>query len=308
MTSTTVRKHPRKKPSGGTTTVKKHNRTIHEGQRVPHIPEENLPTFRINRERNGVELRFEEIPSPEIRDLMKSYGFRGSRYNKVWWAHKNDTTHAFAFNLSRGKMEEIAEIPIPSPETIRQAQPRRSKAKKFKYMILYKRKRKPKNINEDAANYWLKNPASAFEQVNKIFKYPAGWNAEEARRKIAINDPDVSIIMDKGITKAAQQRAGKVPIMIAKINKIHGQYPPHSYRVTIQDERGNSYKFSPRRNTLDRITGRALTEGRDVPVETIAQRSNLFIRVQEYGTGAEREGRRGVYLRPLGRIVKEEEL
>ena len=37
-----------------------------------------------NEEKNGVELYFEEIPTPEEREELKNNGYKWSKYNKCW--------------------------------------------------------------------------------------------------------------------------------------------------------------------------------------------------------------------------------
>lgn len=53
------------------------------------IPEEKENTIqvevRFNEEKNGIELYFSNKPDEEIRDTLKSNGFRWARYNKCWY-------------------------------------------------------------------------------------------------------------------------------------------------------------------------------------------------------------------------------
>lgn len=53
----------------------------------------------FNEEKNGIELSFKEKPSQEIRDNIKSLGFRWSKFNKVWYAKNTDSI--------REKLKEI---------------------------------------------------------------------------------------------------------------------------------------------------------------------------------------------------------
>ncbi|MCC0784527.1 hypothetical protein IR152_15945 [Clostridioides sp. ES-S-0108-01] len=64
-------------------------------------------TVVLNEEKNGIELHFNDKPSEEIRNLLKSNNFKWSRYNKCWFAKQNDKTISFANSLTDTTMEEI---------------------------------------------------------------------------------------------------------------------------------------------------------------------------------------------------------
>jgi hypothetical protein len=38
-----------------------------------------------NEEKNGIELYFEEIPTPEEREELKKNGYKWSKFNKCWY-------------------------------------------------------------------------------------------------------------------------------------------------------------------------------------------------------------------------------
>ena len=53
-------------------------------------------TVTENKEKNGIEIRFPSMPSENIRNLCKSYGFRWSRFSKVWYNKMSDKAMADA--------------------------------------------------------------------------------------------------------------------------------------------------------------------------------------------------------------------
>lgn len=54
----------------------------------------------LNEELNGIELYFNEIPSAETREILKSAGFRWHKVKKCWYAKKNEETTKIAQELS----------------------------------------------------------------------------------------------------------------------------------------------------------------------------------------------------------------
>lgn len=56
--------------------------------------------YKLNDEKNGVEIYFSKKPSEEIRNELKVNKFRWSKYNKCWYAKQNDNTISLAKKLS----------------------------------------------------------------------------------------------------------------------------------------------------------------------------------------------------------------
>jgi hypothetical protein len=46
-------------------------------------------TYRLNDEKQGIEIRFAEKPSDEIRASLKQWGFRWSRFASCWYAKQS---------------------------------------------------------------------------------------------------------------------------------------------------------------------------------------------------------------------------
>lgn len=53
-------------------------------------------TVSINEEKNGVEIRFAEKPAAETLTVLKSNGWRWSRFNKCWYKQNNEENRIFA--------------------------------------------------------------------------------------------------------------------------------------------------------------------------------------------------------------------
>lgn len=61
----------------------------------------------LNDDKNGVELYFHSKPSEEVRNNLKSNGFRWSKYNKCWYAKQSEDTLNFANSFNNLNYEEI---------------------------------------------------------------------------------------------------------------------------------------------------------------------------------------------------------
>lgn len=68
------------------------------------------PTFAYNQAQNGIELTFSDIPSRDVREQMKSHGFRYHRGKNIWYAKQTKERDAFARALC-GKDEIAKEAP-----------------------------------------------------------------------------------------------------------------------------------------------------------------------------------------------------
>ena len=62
----------------------------------------------LNKQLNGIELYFKEIPSNAIRSILKEHKFRWHNVKKCWYAKKTDETMQVAEKLNTGDIKEIA--------------------------------------------------------------------------------------------------------------------------------------------------------------------------------------------------------
>lgn len=67
-------------------------------------------TYKLNSEKNGVEIYFTDKPDEEIRNLMKSNGFRWAKYNKCWYAKQSEGTITFAKQLAGEQIDNNSDI------------------------------------------------------------------------------------------------------------------------------------------------------------------------------------------------------
>lgn len=65
-------------------------------------------TLSINNQFNGVELLFDGKPSEEIRDTLKSVGFRWHKVKKLWYAKRTDKTMEVANALATDTLQSTA--------------------------------------------------------------------------------------------------------------------------------------------------------------------------------------------------------
>ena len=65
-----------------------------------------------NKEKNGIELKFNDIPNVEIRTELKNNGFRWHRLKKVWYAKQTQKILDFVNILKAPKNEEVEKVEI----------------------------------------------------------------------------------------------------------------------------------------------------------------------------------------------------
>ena len=74
-------------------------------------------TYTLNEQLNGIEIAFTSIPSEEVRNELKTNGFRWSKYKKVWYAKQTAERLEFAKMLAgEGKEAQQAETVTEQPE------------------------------------------------------------------------------------------------------------------------------------------------------------------------------------------------
>lgn len=85
---------------------------IKDKQEIKETKKETIEDIKIvlNEEKNGVEIYFSGKPSEDVRNNLKSNGFRWSKYNKCWYAKQNEDTLNFANSLINTTEEEIKQV------------------------------------------------------------------------------------------------------------------------------------------------------------------------------------------------------
>ena len=85
---------------------------VEEKQEIEETKNETIEDVKIvlNEEKNGVEIYFNNKPSEDVRNNLKSNGFRWSKYNKCWYAKQNEDTLKFANSLTSTTEEEIKQV------------------------------------------------------------------------------------------------------------------------------------------------------------------------------------------------------
>lgn len=78
----------------------------------PSIEESNGIYFKLNEEKSGVEIYFNDKPDEEIRNLLKANKFRWSNFSKCWYAKQSESTLAIAEQLSSNNMQDVSPTPV----------------------------------------------------------------------------------------------------------------------------------------------------------------------------------------------------
>lgn len=85
---------------------------VEETQEIKETKKETIEDVKIvlNEDKNGVEIYFSGKPSEDVRNNLKSNGFRWSRFNKCWYAKQSEDTLGFANSLTDTTEEEIKQV------------------------------------------------------------------------------------------------------------------------------------------------------------------------------------------------------
>lgn len=67
-------------------------------------------TYTLNEQLNGIEITFNTVPSEEVRNELKTNGFRWSKYRKVWYAKQTAERLEFAKMLAGETKEQTEEV------------------------------------------------------------------------------------------------------------------------------------------------------------------------------------------------------
>jgi len=86
-----------------------HSEVIEEDKTVTSPTQSDI-YYKLNEEKNGVEIYFNDKPSEEIRTELKSNSFKWSRFNKCWYGKQNENTLNIAEMLSSGNTETLEAV------------------------------------------------------------------------------------------------------------------------------------------------------------------------------------------------------
>lgn len=94
--------------------IEEQKEEIQENNVIKEEPQENIKrldvSININNELNGIELKFNSKPAPEILEQLKSNGFKWSNRQKIWYAKNTDTRMIFAKSLTGVQSEEVIQV------------------------------------------------------------------------------------------------------------------------------------------------------------------------------------------------------
>lgn len=74
-------------------------------------------TYKLNAEKNGVEIRFDSKPAAAILEAIKAAGYRWSRSRRLWWAKQSPKALETAQAVAEGRMEaDASKDTAPAPD------------------------------------------------------------------------------------------------------------------------------------------------------------------------------------------------
>jgi hypothetical protein len=152
-------------------------------------------TYTLNDELNGIEISFTGVPSEEIRNELKSKGFRWSKYKKVWYAKQTAERLEFAKMLvgETEQTEEVTEQSEVKQETMQTKEVEQEhNTQQAEERLQTESKEQPQKIKVKSITFlWSESPVikdnttvSTWTEANKIIK-------------------DVAFRIDKGYDKTA---------------------------------------------------------------------------------------------------------
>jgi hypothetical protein len=93
------------------------NNNITDQEKETQQIETNIKaTYKLNDEKNGVEIYFDEKPSSGVLEMLKAHGFRWSKYKKCWYAKQSDETISLAEQLANNELDKTITNEITYPD------------------------------------------------------------------------------------------------------------------------------------------------------------------------------------------------
>lgn len=135
----------------------------------------------INKEKNGIEIYFDEKPEQIILNSLKANKFRWSRYNKCWYAKQTEAALNFANSLKN-----------PDTEKIEKTSKEYEEEKEFSI----KEKLSKLNIN-DIEKYVIDPEISKRENENSMFRTKYIDHTKEIQSKLLEANNEVLKVLEK---------------------------------------------------------------------------------------------------------------
>ena len=145
-------------------------------------------SYKLNQDKNGVEIKFTEKPSEKVRNRLKELGFRWSNYNGVWYAKQAPETIAYAKELSSDEGEQLTlnrptEEPKEEPKEEVKADPDKSQSEKTKAYEEFK-KAKAEKLAKTVKNVTEKKPEEIgkYERQIEIYRNLLGVSNRKGKK------------------------------------------------------------------------------------------------------------------------------
>lgn len=262
---------------------------------VPPVTNNGI-TVRKNEQQNGVEIKFDSKPSPEIIGKLKSNGFRWSNANRVWYAKFTDSIMAWA-QEQFGKKSEI------KADTIKD---RISKAHELGKESF--ESGEPRLLNESLDELTEGLPIPDTHEIEKA--YYKGWDeanlsesnddqlkqrGKEALRKIGdLSEPQINQkvrnVTEHDVEGWEKEAAKKNNL--TNTQTLHNISPEGKSDVTksgnIEGSIGGGEKLSPRSSGEGRtVDGSKQRSGNGSPAENSSGKSDEILRGAEQTPGGD---------------------
>ena len=153
-------------------------------------------TYKLNDEKQGIEIYFSEKPSHEVIETLKAYGFRWSKYRKMWFAKQSKERLQFVKMLV-GETEQTKEITeqseVKQESTQTKEVEQEHNTQQAEERLQTESKEQPKKIKVKSITFlWSESPVikdnttvSTWAEANKIIKDVAFSIDTEGYRKTA---------------------------------------------------------------------------------------------------------------------------
>ncbi len=152
-------------------------------------------SYTINKEHDGIEIKFSEKPSKDVLAKMKTLGFRWHQLKCVCFANRTEERLKFADSIK----EDFEQMTIKGAEP-KKAEPKKAEPKKKEKVTSILKKQKKEEPKEE--------PKEEYTQFTFDFSALLSVNIDDCRKKMAeekklFSNPEHGYVID-GILKMAE--------------------------------------------------------------------------------------------------------
>ncbi|NFF77672.1 hypothetical protein FCV38_11935 [Clostridium sporogenes] len=191
----TQKKNTYKKENTNTITEKETQQQNSKEESIKDVKQEEKQinvSVKFNEEKNGIELHFTGKPSQEIREQIKSNGFKWSKFQKIWYAKNSEERKEFLKSIGFIKSENNNSEPI----TVSSVE---ENLKEIEY---------PTIDIDDIDSYKVSEELSKRENSISMFRSKDTNHTEELQKTLqSANDNVIELIKMEGCTPYIEYKA-----------------------------------------------------------------------------------------------------